>query len=210
MKTKRKSREECSISIGVICKYLPLQTRQYLICTVCTALHITHRTTCLSLHLHWTTHTLAELHLYYLLADTVPIECCPLRRNQRLLSLLVPWTTLVHEPTTCGGVSWEEPTHWDSTACWGLTPPSPNWQMITVPWPPSSAVLSTSAVIVWWDWHTDVCSPREDCSLWLSKLETYRIGESWRRTCVSQSHQKSMWKGLIKGCLWGTSLGERP
>lgn len=68
-----------------------------------------------------------------------------------LLPLLVPRTTLVHEPATCGGVTCAEPTHWDSSACWGLTPPSPNWQMITrrsVPWPPSSAVLSASAVIV--------------------------------------------------------------
>lgn len=39
--------------------------------------------------------------------------------------------------------------------------------------------------------NTDMCFSREGYYLWLSKLETHRIGGSCRRrTCVSQSHQK--------------------
>lgn len=58
--------------------------------------------------------------------------------------------------------------------------------------------------------NSDACLSGENYYLWLSKPETYRMGGSCRRTRVSQSHQKSKWKGWRNGCSGGISLGEGP
>lgn len=142
----------------------------------------------------------------------MPTECCPPRRYRSLLSLLVPWTPLFHEQ-----LCHEEAGYLRRSYLCRTDPPRQHrvssdgqiktqWSVLSSL---SPALLSASAAVAWWDQHSDVCLPRENGYLWLSKLDTYGMGGSCR-TCVSQSHQKSKWKGWRNGCWGGISLGEGP